>query len=235
MSTTFYSPSRPAPAPPCSSRPYNELPADHPFLNPYTPRQLPRSTSCSSLDSVYTQYTIQTPPIFAPLHVKRAYTTSPASGYYPDSLSRSAHSPSTWVASPTPVRSTRLAHSHHIPRPSKPFNQSPTRSFIPLPTELSILDARPRGNLLADLEFIAGKKLHFPFLQWRRASQEDKEVKKAGKKEKRGSAGGKSEKTSSPARLTKERRKSEEEEYLFEVGMMRKGRAGRGVREGNWV
>lgn len=220
MFTVSY-PSRPAPSPPIYQS-YQELPADHPFLNPYTPSHpIRRSISTWSLDSEYSVHTTESPSPTRPLRISRPYTTSPASSTYSSSLSRSDRSPSSLS---TPTRSS-----------TKPTYTPTSPSFIPLPKDLAILDSRPRRNLLADIEYITGKKLHFPFLQKRQSSQE----KVVAEKEKQQKVTSVRSEKSTPSRLTKIRRMSEEEECLFEItGMrqMREGRSkGRGVREGNWV
>lgn len=227
-----YSPTRSAPAPPTWPRPYDELPSDHPFLNPYTPK-LNRTISSSTLDS---DYTVRTPPVSPARQVRSAssYPTSTHSGR--SCYSTTSTPPSSWLAAPlTPVRTPNLGHPHisrpkPCPSPQDIGSYTP-KPYIPIPTELSILDSRPRQNLLADLEFISGKKLHFPFLHGKRSSGENKKEKK----EKRSSA--KNEK-SGLGRLLKERTRSEEEEALYEaVGVVeiRAGGKGRGVREGNWI
>lgn len=242
--SVFTYPSRPAPAPPLWPRPYPELPSNHPFRNPYIPSQydrLHRTSSSSSLDSEYSIHTPLSSPPRPP--TSRAYSSTQTKGDYRCSPPRECRPPTAWLATPlTPSRSPYLGASYTASRttqsPSPIYRPTPS-AFIPLPKDLSILDSRPRTNLLADLEFIAGKKLHFPFLHRRRGSQEDKAIKVKAEKEKKRVVSAKSEKSGSPARLTKERKMTEEEEYLYEVTgvrQMRTGSArGRGVREGNSI
>ena len=119
--------------------------------------------------------------------------------------------------------------AHPMPRAPAPFTTSSTGSVgykSHIPSELSVFDAAPRQTLLADLEFITGKKLHFPILsRWAGERKEKKDAQvecKAGK-----------EKARRFSKDRKEGRSSMEDEWLEDDAVLRKhqhGKAGDKVR-----
>ena len=194
-----FTPSRPAPPPPSYTS--SQRSQNGPF-SPYAPHHH-QGFSSTSLDSAAT------------------LCTDPST---PSTLSRhSAWSPlNTLLSSPTRPRHAHPIRSISFPSaisPSSAINQSPRY----LPAELALFDHKPRQTLLADIELIIGKKLHFPML-----SPKKKEKKEKAQVEAR--EGGK---------LRKKRRISDDD--MFWSGVRREDviviekKKGRGVREGNWV
>ena len=194
-----FTPSRPAPSPPSYT---TSQPSQIGPFTPYAPH-LYQGYSSTSLDSASTLY------------------PDPSS---PSTLSRQAgRSPlNTLLSSPTrprhaqPIRS--ISNPSVISYPSN-TNQSPRY----LPAELALFDHKPRQTLLADIELIIGKKLHFPMLSPKRKEKKEQahiEAREVGK-------------------LRKEKRISDDD--VFWSGVRREDviviekKKGRGVREGNWV
>ncbi|WWD15772.1 hypothetical protein CI109_100195 [Kwoniella shandongensis] len=215
-------PSRPAPSPPRT----HTLPPNHPFSTHVASNQY--TSFNASMDSFQTTRTAPSPP-------------STPSSY------RRARSPTANLAKP--LSPTRVAHNlghHSIYQSPKSYRSdraeptSPTPTpLIPLPIELTLFDPRPRQTLLRDVEYILGKKLHFPFIR-RVASNtdDDKKTKKTkDHKEKRG------------RRLRKEKEYDlddwaswdvldemivRDDVILSEQGSA-KGRQYKGVKGGNWI
>ncbi|KAK4689948.1 hypothetical protein P7C73_g155, partial [Tremellales sp. Uapishka_1] len=201
----MFHPQRPAPSPPrcgsvrsnisasssfSSTIPY--LPPSHPFSRPFH-----ASESNTSL------------PLGHPIH-NPTYTSYPT---YSSASSKSYSSPpSSFTKSPTaslaaPLSPRPKARSYSQPPPPPVDCLSPEKHYS-LPT-LAILDNKPKQTLLIDLEFIIGKKLHFPFLAKR--TSEKKKVRKS--------------------KIIKEEDLGWDGIILVE----KSSRRGRGVREGNWV
>jgi hypothetical protein len=192
-----FNPSRPAPPPPS----YTSSQSSHgngPFT-PYAPHHH-HGYSSTSLDSASTLYTEQ--------------PSTPST-----SSTHAARSPlNTLLSSPTRPRHAHPIRSISYPSATTQSPQSPRY----LPAELSLFQHKPRSTLLADIELIIGKKLHFPMIS----------PKKKEKKEK-------AQTEAQSGKLRKERRISDDD--LFWSGVKREDvvviekRKGRGVREGNWV
>jgi len=196
-----FTPSRPAPPPPTYAT--SQRSHSNGAFMPYAPHHHQgHAYSTTSLDSASTLFSNERTPST------------------PSASSHAARSPlNTPLSSPTrPQNIQGRSISYPSAIPSSPSPRSPTYSH--LPAELSLFDHRPRQTLLADIEFIIGKKLHFPMLS----------PKKKEKKEKVQQAGGK---------LRKEKRISDDD--VFWSGVRREDvvviekKKGRGVREGNWV
>jgi hypothetical protein len=194
-----FTPSRPAPPPPSYTS--SQRSQNGPFT-PYAPYHH-QGYSSTSLDSASTLYTDpSTPSTFSRQAARSPLNTLLSSPTRP----RQAHS----------IRS--ISYPSAISNPSA-INQSPRY----LPAELALFDHKPRQTLLADIELIIGKKLHFPMLSPKR--KEKKEKAQVAARE--------------SGKLRKESIISEED--IFWSGVRREDvvviekKKGRGVREGNWV
>ncbi|WVQ77962.1 hypothetical protein IAT38_000043 [Cryptococcus sp. DSM 104549] len=251
-------PTRPAPIPPLDEA----LPPNHPFasyITPPRPHYLRHSSSSTSVASS------------APSFYSGPSAYSPCS---PSPSRRTVQSPTASLAKP--LSPGRISHplGHTFPRhagsmPSSPHHSHnthphsarsapPTPTYASLPAELALFDPRPRQTLLQDVEYILGKKLHFPFLAryssrtrtssgGSASSSSTRGGEKAGKKSK------KEKEKKRGRRLTKE--KAYDEDWALWEGMdqlvpdevvivrsergqwgeMGRGQVHRGVREGNWV
>jgi hypothetical protein len=196
-----FTPSRSAPPPPTYATSQRSH-SNGPFIPYALHYHQGHSHSTTSLDSASTLFSSERTPST------------------PSASSHAARSPlNTPLSSPTrPKNIQGRSISYPSAIPSSPSPKSPKYSH--LPAELSLFDHRPRQTLLADIEFIIGKKLHFPMLS----------SKKKEKKEKAQQAG---------AKLKKEKRISDDD--VFWSGVRREDvvviekKKGRGVREGNWI
>ncbi|WVQ98595.1 hypothetical protein IAU59_005725 [Kwoniella sp. CBS 9459] len=162
---------------------------------------------------------------------------------------------------PQPLDRTKPEEPYHLSPPSSALHPSYSRYSPPapaspgygnLPTELTLFDHRPKHNLLANVEYIIGKKMSFPFLNAFTRPRADSELKlkKQEKESKR------TEKMTRPKKLSKERVAEEGWEFWGDVHLGSPGeqelgeidvlviekqeaqpkrKSGRGVREGNWV
>lgn len=200
-STPHYAPGGPscgyAPRPTPSAQRHGDLPAGHPFALQYTPHHANDSTSSFS--------TTQATP--------SSYPSSPSSY-------RRQTSPTSSLASPLcprPATSPLGSRAYTTPYPSS-LTHKPSSS--PLPTDLALFDARPRQNLLGDLETIFGKKLTFPLVE-KMIRKKDKAVK-----EKRAAR-----------TLKKQPSHSWEEKFAWEgVRLLEEEKVSRrDAREGNWI
>ncbi|KAK6902775.1 hypothetical protein I203_108034 [Kwoniella mangroviensis CBS 8507] len=237
-------PSRKAPSPPTSSFGEAALPLNHPFATYYIPpppsypynhhRVLHHSSSEQSLDSSrYSQsirsYKNQRSPtssLAQPLSPKSSSRSSPVLGHFaPQPLNRT-------ISKPRPQQSMEYGSAPH-PAYSRSTPPSPTQSRYSagIPTELTMFDTKPKQTLLGDVEYILGKKIHFPFLHNLTSSKSKK-----GKDEE--------EKKKRKRRLTKDRYAQEGWEWqgtlesydlLPEDVVVVENRRGRGVREGNYI
>ncbi|WVQ71395.1 hypothetical protein IAR50_000929 [Cryptococcus sp. DSM 104548] len=229
----MYHSTRSAPTPPRPSlRERREtLPANHPFASPFNPFEY------------HTTYNYSTSSLSS-----SAYTPTPTTHSSPSSSRRAPQSPTASLAQPlSPARSTYPASATTSGRRrvdefcrGRSLTESapapaPSPVYATLPTELSLFDARPRQTLLRDVEYILGKKMHFPFLARYTSSssspKQEKKAKREGEKEKK-----------TRRRLTKER--SYGEDWAVWAGMdsfmdsqvaVVKDKKKRGVREGNWI
>jgi hypothetical protein len=205
-----FTPTRPAPLPPS----YSAL--STPFSS-YIPHQhiqpRPYSYSTTSLDSASTLSPEQhsTPTT---RHVARSPLNTPLTISRP--AQQGVHGRSISYPTISPSSSGSRSHGSRSPSSSPAYSR--------LPTELSLFDHRPRQTLLADIECIIGKKLHFPIL-----SPSKRKEKKAKVEAKKGE------------KLKKERRISEDDLFWNGMGEKREEvvviekKKGRGVREGNWI
>ena len=203
-------PSRKAPSPP------NTLPAGHPFASHYVP---------ATQDQPWTTLSSNTNSDSKP---KANVPSSPATS---SGSTISAYS-GTCSDSSTPFvnlgyRQPRLPEINH--RRSSGVIQPPSYTF--LPTELGLLDNRPRQTLLSDIEYILGKKLHFPILSRdrTRSSQATQHENSPKGKQRIGKF-----------RLRKEKEQGWEDDFILQgVKLLdersRQVKKGRGVREGNWI
>lgn len=182
---TMY-PTRSAPRPP---RETVSLPPNHPFTTNFKLFDCHANSSTSSL---------QTPSYNA--------------GTYSSSRSSPPTNPTASLAKPlspsrtsTPRRAVDDFGCFSQPhgaysKSTKSSLESISPAYTTLPVELSLFDPRPRQTLLQDVEFILGKKFHFPFMD--KYTSSDKKVKKLKSK---------SEKENKKSRrLTKEREYDED-------------------------
>ena len=181
-----------APTRPASRPSTSYFPANHPFASYYTPPH--RNIS----------------PTTSLITVSTSCPSSPTASTTTSRSSRT-HSSLSTPLSPSPKAMNTLGHPNLARRPE----------FTALLAELGLFDTHPRHTLLADLEYILGKKLHFPVISKSKRNEENKVEKK---------------------RLRKERSYSPEEDFaretteLIEEKQKERGRGKyRGVREGNWV
>ncbi|WVF72336.1 hypothetical protein IAT40_007149 [Kwoniella sp. CBS 6097] len=159
-----------------------------------------------------------------------------------------------------PLEQTRPPHgissSSAVPHPSYSRYSPPASPTVydTLPTELTLFDHRPKQSLLADVEYIIGKKMSFPFL--------NAFTRPCGSGSGSGSSGLKKEKKDKKIKEEKKKLMKKQvveegwefwgdinlgsapnmgEKEVFEVGAEKqreggeKRKSGRGVREGNWV
>lgn len=191
-----FTPTRPAPSPPTysslSTSPFTTY-VPHHHIHP----RVHHSHSYSSLDSTTT-------------------LNSPTSSNSTSSRSGTQHTYTHADRSPLDTPLTRSPHrpntqNHYRPISYPSPSSSSSRTYPRLPAELSLFDHRPRQSLLADLECILGKKLHFPTL------------------------------SPSKRKLKKEKRISEDDVFWSGMEVKREEvvviekKKGRGVREGNWI
>ncbi len=176
---------------------------------------------------------------FATYYIPSTGTTSPSisSKTVPPSPSTSSTSSRQTTSTASASRDSDIGR-----RVLYPTTEPACRpAYSTLPTDLSLLDHQPRQTLLVDLEYIIGKKLHFPLLTRKASassqlkSKDKANNKEATAKEIRGSGGS----TTSSRRLRKQREHSWEEDFAWDgvrlVDDKNGERKGRGVREGNWV
>lgn len=214
------------------------------------PSAFPYTVFSMSSPTAYTRSFKPSRPAPAPPTTPPAYTPETPSYRTRTQSTTSIDSESTlYTPESRPVRISR-----HTSPPS-PLNTrlTPPRavSYPPLPTraeyfasppaDLSLFDHRQRQTLLGDIEFIIGKKLHFPML-----SRKDKAAAStAANTSAAGSVKGK--KADQGGKLRKERRISDDDLFWSGVRVEREEvvvvqaapgdgrRKGRGVREGNWI
>ena len=215
MTQTYaFVPSRPAPSPPRTAI----LPHNHPFATYYVPPHLtlfPANNPPPS-DARYKRH--QSAPVVPTSdHDSSAKSyCSPASAYrhtakrLPHMGSASSITSSSGISrlaqplSPRPQLYHTSTGYTTLPDHSTSHHQSPSSPFD-LPAELAIFDPRPRQNLLADLETIFGKKIHFPLL-----SKLSKRVEKSQSEAKSQKAGNGRKRV-----LRKERERNWEEDFIW--------------------
>lgn len=189
---TMY-PTRSAPRPP---RETTSLPPNHPFATNFKPFDCHANGSTSSLQS--------------PRYHAGTYSSSRSSP--PTNPTGSVAKPLSPPRSSTPRRAVddfgcfSQPHSTYSKSTKSTFESIPP-AYTTLPVELSLFDPRPRQTLLQDVEFILGKKLHFPFMD-KYTSSDKKEKKLKSKSEKENKKG---------RRLTKE--KEYDEDWSLWEGM----------------
>ncbi|ODN78975.1 hypothetical protein L202_04488 [Cryptococcus amylolentus CBS 6039] len=224
-------PTRSAPTPPRADRGDRReaLPADHPFTDPF-PYHTPYQHNCSTSSLSSSAYTPSaSTPVSSRSPSRRAPQSPTARLAQPLSPARSASPPSISTTNPVPP---------------------PAPVYTTLPTELSLFDARPRQTLLQDVEYILGKKMHFPFLARYSSSSSSsssvaKKEKKAAKKEKKAAKKEKGAEKEKKSRrlLTKERAYDDDwaiwagvDEFMdSQAVVVEEKKSRRGVREGNWI
>ncbi|WVW83273.1 hypothetical protein I302_105292 [Kwoniella bestiolae CBS 10118] len=236
-------PTRKAPSPPSFGHGEESLPPNHPFATYYIPpppsysqRVLHHSESEQSLRSSRYSSSPSSPNSGS----TRSYKTqrSPTSSLaQPLSPSSSGRHPVLGHFAPQPLNRTiskPTNYGYGAPHPaysrSSPPSPSPSYGNSGVPTELTLFDSKPKQTLLGDVEYIIGRKLHFPFLT---SLTTKKDKKDKAEKEKR-----------KMRRLTKEQYTQEGWEWegslqnydlLPRDVVVFEKRRGRGVREGNYI
>ncbi|WRT66976.1 uncharacterized protein IL334_003941 [Kwoniella shivajii] len=116
-----------------------------------------------------------------------------ATYYIPPSHHQTLRSSKTDRTISRPMRYDQRQSTHpSYSRSSSTSPSTPNRinPYAPLPTELSLFDPKSRQTLLSDVEYILGKKLHFPFINSFTKDRKKKEKKMSklikGKEEKEG-------------------------------------------------
>lgn len=185
--------------------------AHAPFISPTRPSPAP--SLWGNIDK--SSY----PTIHSPSPV-RSYRFLPADKLPAGDLRQQPSAASSQTSRARPL----MRPAHPVPRAPAPFTTSSAGSVgykSHIPSELSVFDAAPRQTLLADLEFITGKKLHFPTLsRWAGERNEKRGAQvecKAGKEKAR--------------RLSKDRkegRRSMEDEWTEGDTVLRKRQHGQG-------
>ncbi|TYJ52552.1 hypothetical protein B9479_006841 [Cryptococcus floricola] len=214
------------------------LPANHPFATPFNPfsYHTPYHYNCSASSLSSSAYTpsastpVSTPSRRAPQSptASLAQPLSPARSTYPLSISTTSGR----------RRVDEFGRGRSMTNPTP----APAPVYATLPTELSLFNARPRQTLLQDVEYILGKKMHFPFLARYSSSSSSSSSSSAAKKEKKAKKEAEKEKKTR-RRLTKER--GYDEDWAMWAGMdgfmdsqvvvVEEKKSKRGVREGNWI
>lgn len=163
------------------------LPSSHPFATYYVPPNTP------------------IPSISTVLSGSGGSSVPPS----PSTSSRSTES--------TQSRSTDSRDSRSPPAQTQSLRYPPRDSicqpnYTTLPSELAIFDHRPRQNLLSDIEYITGKKLHFRLLSRLSSKLAGKKSESSNREEKRSSGGS----IRSGSELRKEREHSWEEDFAWD-------------------
>ena len=114
----------------------------------------------------------------------------PADSVPASTLRQQPSATSSWLDKPSTTSKKSVAPldvSPPLPRPVRPAYPSRAAHGAPsvIPTELSVFDPAPKQTLLADIEYITGKKLHFPFLA-RMAKGKGEKARRSSKKDKQG-------------------------------------------------
>ncbi|WVR05043.1 hypothetical protein IAU60_002055 [Kwoniella sp. DSM 27419] len=213
-------PSRPAPAPPG----VHSQSASAPEARVTAPRKL--STSAFNRAGAV-------PPVESwhlrpdgASHISRDGSRTPTSSR--TGFSMGSHMAS--YAGSTNNHTSSLGSANRSPHPaySRSYESSSGRTTATLPAEMTLFDSRPKQTLLADMEYILGHKITFPFIESLRQSIKRRTVDQGHKGKK----------------LVKERRVEDGWEVWQGVEVVvveKQGEApvplnkGRGVRECNWV